>query len=185
MNSPLTVDPGIGYVLAGAFALLFAQATLHKWQRVAEFRAVIANYRLAPRALEPVLALLIPALETGVAALLLPPQTRIIAAVVAMLLLAGYGAGIAINLGRGRRDVDCGCAGPADRRPIGGWMVWRNLLLVALLAALALPSADRGLEFADALTILGGIAVAALLYTAIDQLYAQVVPRGAALRGIR
>ena len=185
MTQSLTVDAGVGYLVGGAYALLFAQAAVHKWQRLAEFRAIVANYRLAPAVLVPVVALLIPALETTVAALLLPVPTRSAAAMAGMMLLAAYGAGIAINLGRGRRDLDCGCSGPADRRPIGSWMVWRNGLLVALLALLVLPSSSRPLEASDGLTILGGIGVAALLYTAIDHLFALVAPRAALLRGTR
>lgn len=185
MNQPLILDSAVGYLVSGAFALLFAQAAVHKWQRLAEFRAVVANYQLTPAFLVPVIALLIPGFETAVAALLLPPPTRVAAAVLGMILLAAYGAGIAINLGRGRREVDCGCSGPADRRPIGSWMVWRNLLLVILLIPLVLPSSTRPLEISDALTILGGIGVAALLYTAIDHLYALVAPRAALLRGTR
>jgi len=185
LTQALTVDAGVGYLVGGAFALLFAQAAVHKWQRLAEFRAIVTNYRLTPAFLVPVVALLIPTLETTVAALLLPVPTRSAAALTGMMLLAAYGAGIAINLGRGRRDLDCGCSGPADRRPIGSWMVWRNLLLVALLALVVLPSSTRPLEASDGLTIRGGIGVAALLYAAIDQLFALVAPRAALLRGTR
>lgn len=185
MSVPVVLDPGVGLLICAAFALLFAQAAYHKWQRLAEFGAIIANYRLLPRAIEPLVAPFIPTLETLVAAFLLPPATRVPAALVGALLLLAYAAGIAINLGRGRRDVDCGCSGPADRRPIGAWMVWRNLLLVLLLALVLLPWSARVLQPVDLLTMAGGLLVAALLYAALDHLYAQVVPRGAVLRGAR
>ena len=48
----------------------------------------------------------------------------------ALLVLATATAGLAFNLARGRRDMDCGCSGPMSRRPgargtdcPGGW--WR------------------------------------------------------------
>jgi hypothetical protein len=61
-------------------------------------------------------------------------------------------------------------------------MVWRNLLLAALLAALLLPPAPRPLTGADALTIGAGTAVAALLYMSLDALLGRAVPRAAQLR---
>ena len=56
-----------------------------------------------------------------------------------MALLLTYAIAIAINLARGRRDLDCGCAGPNERRPIAAWMVWRNVGIAILLAAVLLP----------------------------------------------
>ena len=40
------------------------------------------------------------------------------AAAAAALLLALYAGAIGVNLARGRRDIDCGCGGPASRQPI-------------------------------------------------------------------
>ena len=97
-------------------------------------------------------------------------------------LLAAYAAALAINLGRGRRDLNCGCGGPNDRRPIATWMVWRNLALAACLAAMLMPPAPRPMQLADALTIGAGTAVLALIYMSVDALLARVVPRTAQLR---
>ena len=55
----------------------------------------------------------------------------------AAFLLTLYGLAIAINLGRGREAIDCGCHGFSGRQRIAGWMVVRNLLLATLAALLA------------------------------------------------
>jgi len=179
------LDPGIGFVLTVGFVLLFAHAAAGKWRSVSEFSAVLANYRLLPARLVGACALLVPALESVVALLLLAPATRPAAATLGVALLLAYATAIAVNLRRGRFDLDCGCAGPADRRPIAGWMVWRNLLLVAALASVAAQWSPRELGWTDLLTVAGGVAVLALLYVAVDRLLGQVLPRAAVLRGAR
>lgn len=183
MNTPIVLDPGIGYVIAIGCALLFAHAAFGKWRSLAEFGAVLANYRLFPAPLVALLAVLVPALETAVSLLILAATTRVWAAAAAAALLFAYAAAIAVNLRRGRHDLDCGCAGPADRRPIAAWMVWRNVVLGAALAAAGLPWSTRVLTWTDAITVGGGLAVLVLLYTALDRLLGQVMPRTAALRG--
>jgi hypothetical protein len=179
------IDPGIGYVLVGGFVLLFAHAALGKWRSLAEFGAVLGNYRLFPAPLLGVLAVLVPALESAVALLLAAPESRPWAAATGATLLLGYAGAILVNLRRGRFELDCGCTGPADRRPIAGWMVWRNLALSLALAAAGMPWTARTLGWTDALTVAGGLTVLVLLYAALDRLLGQVMPRAAALRGAR
>ena len=62
-------------------------------------------------------------------------------------------------------------------------MVWRNLLLAALLGTTLLPWGSRPMGAADALTIGAGTAVAALLYISLDSLLGRLMPRTAAWRG--
>ena len=176
------LDPGIGMLISAALALLFLSAAWHKLRARAEFEAVLAAYRLFPSFLVPALSWLTPAAEVTIATGLLIGPTRWLAAPFGCALLLTYATSIAINLGRGRRDLDCGCAGPNDRRPIAPWMVVRNLLLAAALSAVTLRWSDRPLELTDALTIGGGLAAAAILYHAIDALFGQIMPRGLMLR---
>ncbi len=163
------IDPAVGALLAGAFALLFASAALHKLLDPGRFAAAFRAYEAVPPALAP-LSWLLPLLELAIAVALLAAGSRNGAAAAGAALLLAYAAAIAVNLGRGRRDLDCGCGGPRERRPIGAWMVWRNLALAAMLAALLLPWSPRALAAADALTIGAGTAVAALLYMSLDAL---------------
>jgi len=174
------IDPAVGALLAGAFALLFASAALHKLLDARRFAAAFDAYDLVPPELAW-LARFVPVLELAIAGALLTAGSRNGGAAAGAALLLAYASAIGVNLGRGRRDLDCGCGGPGESRPIGRWMVWRNLLLAALLAALLLPPAPRPLTGADALTIGAGTAVAALLYMSLDALLGRAVPRAARL----
>ena len=176
------IDPAIGALLAGAFALLFVSAALQKLRSPERFAELFRAYQVLPEGVAR-LAWLVPALEliTGVA--LLARRSRVGASAVGAALLLGYAAAIAINLQRGRRDLACGCGGPEERRTIAGWMVWRNLVLAGLLAAMLLPWRARAMTAADAVTIGAGTAVAALLYMSLDRLLGRVAPGTALLRG--
>jgi hypothetical protein len=172
------IDPAIGTLLAGAFALLFAAAAFHKIRSIGVFAEVFRAYRIVPGGM-PVAAL-VPALEAVVAAGLVIPATRGLAAIAGAVLLLGYALAIGVNLLRGRRELSCGCGGPDERRPIAAWMVARNVLLAPALAILALPVIPRALVAADWLTVAGGMGVAALLYISADRLLGRVAPRSAA-----
>lgn len=178
------LDPAIGVLFVGCFALLFATAALHKLRGLAQFAAVLHAYRVLPEAAAP-LAPLVPLSELAVALALLVPAARTPAALAGAALLTAYAAAIGINLLRGRRDLACGCGGPDEARPIAPWMVGRNLLLATLLAGTLIPWAGRALSATDGLTVGAGIAVATLLYAAIDRLLGRVAPRTAVLRGPR
>jgi hypothetical protein len=172
------IDPAIGALLAGAFALLFGSAALHKLLGPGTFAEVLRAYRVMPPALTR-LALLIPLLELAVAAGLLAGTARSAAAAAGAALLVTYAAALGINLARGRRDLTCGCGGPNDRRPIAAWMVWRSLILAALLAAVCLPWSARPLDASDAITIGAGTAAAAFLYMSFDTLLGRQAARTA------
>jgi hypothetical protein len=168
------IDPAIGALLAGAFALLFASAALHKLRDLTGFAQLLAAYRVLPAA--RYLAWLVPVAESLVALGLLLPRSRAPAALTGACLLLLYAAAIALNLMRGRRELSCGCGGPDERRPIAPWMVTRNALLACAIAVTALPAAARVLQTVDLLTVAGGIAVAALLYMSADGLLGRLMP---------
>jgi len=178
----MTLDPALGALLAGCFALLFASAALHKLIGLPRFRAVLEAYQLFPA---PVVrfAGVVPVVELALALGLLGGALRPPAALAGMVLLGAYAAAIGINLQRGRFDLACGCSAAGERRPIAPWMLWRNLLLAALLCAAALPLKARPLLATDYLTVSAGVAIAALLYASIDRLLGQLLPRGQLLRG--
>jgi uncharacterized membrane protein len=171
------VDPAIGTLFAGAFALLFASAAVHKARAPAHFAQVLRAYRVLPASVE--VSWLVPLLELAVALALLLPATRTAAALSGAALLLVYALAMALNLRRGRRDLACGCGGAHERRPIGAWMVWRNLGLAGVLGVLCLPWVVRPLQSVDFLTVGAGVAVAALLYMSTDLLLARVAARAA------
>jgi hypothetical protein len=176
-----TVDPALAWLLRGGLATLFASAAAHKLRDLASFRTALADYELLPRAGVALAALLLPAVEAGTAVGLCIPAFAPWAGLTAAALLALYGGAMAINLARGRRHIDCGCAGPARRRALGAALVWRNGALAVAALASALPAAPRPLLWVDGLTIGAGLAVLALLYAALDGLLAEA-PRLALLR---
>jgi uncharacterized membrane protein YphA (DoxX/SURF4 family) len=174
------IDPAIGALLAGAFALLFVSAALQKLRSPERFAELFRAYRVLPEGVAR-LWWLVPLLELTTGVALLAGGSRAGACAMGAVLLLGYAAAIAINLQRGRRDLACGCGAPGERRAIAEWMVWRNLLLAALLAAMLLPWRTRVMTGADALTIGAGTAVAALLYMSLDGLLGRVRPGNALL----
>jgi uncharacterized membrane protein len=176
------MDPCVGIIIVVGVALLLGQASVHKWRSPSRFAATFEAYRILPSSFAPAAGLLVPSIEAALALGLLVPATRMVAAVGGVTLLLMYALAITLNLARRRIDLDCGCAGPADRRPIAAWMVWRNVLLASLLGSTLFPWSARSLTATDAVTIAGGLLAAAFIYVALDQLLGQVMPRTAALR---
>jgi hypothetical protein len=178
----MMIDPAIGYLITLGLASLFAVAAAHKLKTRAEFARILEAYRLfPPRAAGP-LSYLLPLLELATVLGLLVPSSRREAGYASAMLLLVYAVAIAVNLARGRRDLDCGCGLARDRRPIAGWMVVRNAALAAVALAAAWPWAGRALAPLDVVTIVGGAAAAALLYASIDVLLGRVMPKAALVR---
>jgi len=169
MTAALLADPVIDLVLRGALAALFAAAALHKLRDVAAFRDVVRAYRLLPDAAvgaAPAIAVG----ELGVAAALLAPPTRTTGVLGALALLAVYTIAIAVNLGRGRRTIDCGCGPLGARQPISERLLARNAsLMVAAAFAMRTPAA-RGLVWIDWVTIAGGVGALSCAWSAAHSL---------------
>jgi hypothetical protein len=168
MTAPWTLDPALQWVACLALALLMVWSAGHKLRDLEAFRAALAGYRLLPRgALRPAVAILIVA-ELAIGLGLLLPGWTARAALAAAGLLALYSSAIAANLLRGRREIDCGCAGPAGRRGLGPPLLVRNALLIGVALCSALPAASRELIWLDGVVVVAGLATAALLYVAAE-----------------
>jgi uncharacterized membrane protein YphA (DoxX/SURF4 family) len=174
MKRAVMLDPVIGSLVVGCFALLFVSAASHKLRDLKQFALVFAGYGIAPVVYRRHLSWLVPVLEILVAMALLLPATRAAAAAAAAALLLSYAIAIAINLRAGRNLVACGCGGPDQRRPIASWMVWRNLLLVGGLGLAMLPWSVRDLEWTDAATLVFGLLAMALLYSCAERLFGEI-----------
>ena len=154
--------PLLGVAASVAVALLFAVAGIDKLRHRDLLPGVIANYRLLPDALVAPAAVLLPGVELLVAAgLLLGFAPAAPLGAIALLLV--FAAAMAINIGRGRRHIDCGCGHVALRQQLGWSQVTRNLALAtALLPALAAGRKDLGM--ADiAMAMAAGVALYLLL----------------------
>lgn len=170
------MDPVLDLVLRAALALLFATAAWHKLRAPRAFAATLAEYRLLPAPLAPVAAALVVAAELSIVSGLIVAHRIGLAAAAALLLV--YAAAVGVNLRRGRRHIDCGCAGPTARRPISGWLVTRNVVLAAAALAGLAPATPRGLVWVDAFTVVAATTALAACWTAADRLLALARPRG-------
>ncbi len=171
--------PLLGVAASVAVALLFAVAGIDKLRHRDLLPGVIANYRLLPDALVAPAAALLPGVELLVAAGLLLGFAPL-APMVAIALLLVFAAGMAINIGRGRRHIDCGCGHVGLRQQLGWSHVARNLVLAtALLPALAAGRAHLGMADA-ALGAAAGVALYLLLlmFSALGALAASAPKQG-------
>lgn len=166
----MPLDPILIYACALALAAILATAATHKLRAPRWFAAQLEAYALLPQALLRPAARTLPLVEGAIAAALLLPASRAAAALAAGALLALYAAAIAVNLWRGRRDIDCGCAGPGESQPLRPLLLLRNAALLGLaLFAGATPLA-RELGLFDGFVALAAAAVLLLLYAAVDGL---------------
>jgi len=114
--------------------LVFVLAAVQKAQHWRIFSGVLANYRLLPQALVTPFAIILPPTEMLVGILLLSAQLRPFGAVAAIALLGLFALAMAINLRRGRIQIDCGCGHSFLKQNLRWLLVWRNAGLAALLA---------------------------------------------------
>jgi peroxiredoxin len=126
-----------------------------------------------PAALAAPIGILLPLVELGVAAALIPTATVFWGAVAALALLLLFVAGIGANLARGRRP-DCHCFGQLHSAPAGWSTLARNAVLAAVAAFLVWRGLEGGvgpsvvgwigaLSAAGMLVLAGGMIVLALL----------------------
>ena len=172
----VTVDPLFWQVARWLLFGIFAVALWHKLGARDAFVAIVDDYRLLPRKAVRAAAATVMALEALVLAGLASSPAARPAAGLAMILLVVYALAIAVNLARGRRDIDCGCTGPATAATAGhrlsAWLLVRNGALAVLGAVVTLPTTERALIWVDAASIVAGAAAALLVYVTMDQLIA-------------
>lgn len=178
--SPDVLDPAIQYLLALALAAILAGSAAAKFIDLDLFEGAVANYQLLPGWLEKPTAWAVPLCESACAAGLLFAATRGAAAAALEVLLGVFSGAIAVNLARGRRDIDCGCFGPALRQELGGALLARNLVLIAAAFLLELPVAPRALEPTDFVTIACGAVTLTMMYLSANYAIANA-PRTRAL----
>jgi uncharacterized membrane protein YphA (DoxX/SURF4 family) len=165
------VDPVLAWLARLALALLFAAAASHKLRDFRAFTATVRDYRILPGATAAAAALALVLLELGLAVALLLPAADPLGPLAALALLSLYSAAIAVNLARGRRDLDCGCLGPAHRQPLAPWLLVRNAVICLGPALLLLgDAATRPASWIDGISLAGGVVLLALLWNAVHQL---------------
>lgn len=178
----MSFDPAAGAAMAGAgviglagavaLGLVFLHAAISKLRHRDILPGVVANYRLLPAPLVGPVAAALPLVELVLGAALLSGVSRLVV-LPAVLLMWIFAAAMAINIGRGRRHIDCGCGRSQLRQPLSWLLVWRNLGLTLVALPRLLPSAaPTALELATAISAGAGLFLITLLFNAIGALAA-------------
>jgi hypothetical protein len=166
-----SADPVAVGAVIGALALVMFAAALHKLMQPQVFAGALAAYRLLPPGAVPVVARALPLAELAVGVGILLPVTRVSALFALAGLLSLYALAMAINLGRGRRDIDCGCGGAVH--PLSWGLVARNLVLTAAALMAARPMVERSMEWIDTLTLVLAVLAFYGMYLMTDELLRQ------------
>lgn len=162
------IDPLITIVMATSLALLFLLAARHKISAHRRFEAQLAAYRILPEPMVSPVARVLPWIEIAVAISLLFAITRPLGAVIAAALLSLYAMAMAINLSRGRSQIDCGCGDTPQA--LSGLLLLRNVVLTTGALLLLAPVATRPLGSLDMLFAVLFVAACTLSYTLFEQL---------------
>ncbi|MEQ6334475.1 MauE/DoxX family redox-associated membrane protein [Sphingobium sp. MK2] len=161
-----------GLAASVGIGLILLIAGVNKLRHRTLLPGVIANYRLLAPALIAPAATMLPIAEILIGGALILGFAPL-PVMLAILLLAVFGLAMAINIRRGRTQIDCGCGRSQLRHPIGWPLVVRNAVLAILLAPrLLLAPLLSAMDIGTA--IAGGIALylAYLLCNSISALIA-------------
>jgi len=167
----LAADPVAVGTVVGALALVLFAAAWHKLAEPEVFAGALQAYDLLPVSAVVGVARALPLVEVAIGIAMLVPVTRQGALVALAALLAVYAAAIAVNLIRGRRQIDCGCGG--DAHPLSWGLVVRNAVLAAAALAVSGRTAQREFEWLDGVTLLVGLLAFYGLYLMFDELLRQ------------
>ncbi len=173
----MRLDPALHYLIVCLLALVFIQGSVSKLLARDEFQGVVANYRLLPAFLVAPFANVLPFAELAAGAGVLLPSTRTLAALLAAGLLLMFSLAIAVNLARGRTEIDCGCFKSALKQTISGWLILRNLFLIVAAISLWIAVGDRSIGLLDYVSVAAGSVMLFLGYFATGILTRRLVTR--------
>jgi uncharacterized membrane protein YphA (DoxX/SURF4 family) len=161
----------IGGFAASVFVgLVFLVAGIDKLRHRDLLPGVIANYRLLPTAFVAPAAALLPIAELLLGAALLF-GSRPAAPLAAIALLLVFAAAMAINIQRGRRQIDCGCGHSGLRQELGWSKVARNIAMAAAVSLrLAGPAGLASLDLAIAIMAGAMLFLLMLMFNALNAL---------------
>jgi len=173
----------MSYVFSDASALflmwVFAQAGLHKVKSAngLYYANLIAQYlnleaytdhNIQAKSQLKILAKGIGIIEVTVALALVIPNSRAVAAVLAIVLLLSYLLLMLFQIVQGKKNLDCGCMGPAGQTNISGSLLLRNAIFT-VFACLCLTPGNSFFTSAMVMTIIISL-VMILLNLTFEQL---------------
>jgi hypothetical protein len=167
----LIADPILALAFAACFALILFAAAWHKFADALMFEAALDAYRLLPGAMAPAAARALPVVEAAIGIALLIPATRGAALGAFAALMFAYAAAMAINLLRGRSQIDCGCG--AEVHLLSWALVARNAVLALLALLLSGASTVRAFDWLDGVTLIAGALALYAGYSLCDELLRQ------------
>jgi hypothetical protein len=153
----------------GTLVVVFMLAVLHKMRDFTRFRASMRAYEIIPDMFLVLFAPLVIALELLTVVLLFVHEGR--GAMLGFALLGTYTLVMALNLARGRAEIDCGCGDLPT--PLSGWLIIRNMALMALALGTRTHPDVNGSPGAWVL-VCAGVAGVTALYLIAEQLLANV-----------
>lgn len=165
MSFDMSFDPSIILASRILSAFVFGAAVVGKLRHHQEFVGVVANYRLLPDMVVAPAAWSIIIVESLIVFSLGSGLGQFVGASVAMLMLCLFALAMAINIRRGRRDIDCGCFQSALRQHLSGALVVRNMLLSATLLPLLLSAGRVSWQLLTPLQLFNGIGGGVVLFT--------------------
>ncbi|WP_420383781.1 MauE/DoxX family redox-associated membrane protein [Novosphingobium sp.] len=173
--------------LAGAIGtgIVFVEAGLAKLRHRDVLPGVVANYRLLPEGMVAPVATLLPLVELGLGLGLLASSLtgsgplHWLALPAAALFLV-FATAMAINIRRGRSQIDCGCGRSQLRQPLGWGLVIRNCGLALLVAMYGIVPPTGFVAGNVALALVAGLCLFLffLLYNALTALAASPLASG-------
>jgi uncharacterized membrane protein YphA (DoxX/SURF4 family) len=146
-----SIDAGLLRAARLLIALTFARGVYTKLRHYEEFIGVVAAYRLVPELLVRGTARAVLLLEGAAACCLMTGYALTWGAWLAVMLLCLFAVAIAINLARGRTEIDCGCFRNNLRQRIGPDLLVRNgvLAAIACLPAIADPTRESAVQLVN------------------------------------
>ncbi len=159
-------------IAALMMSCLFVVGGYQKLANPHYFHLVLRDYEVVPESWSGPLARLVPLLELGAGLVVPVSSMREAGLLVIAFLMLIYTAAMALNIYRGRADLDCGCAGPGQVQAVSGWLVVRNAALLAMILFSVFAPQSESLDFLGWSLALFGAVLASLIYHAINQLIA-------------
>ncbi len=169
------LDPLVLKVISIGFGLLFFLAAAHKLSTAQQFRVILEEYQVMPRALAGSAARIVPLLEVMLSIGWFTGYRPQLVALSSAAMLTIYTAAIGINLLRGRIHIGCGCGvagSSAGDQQLSSGLVLRNSVLIGIALVAVIPTTVRALVVVDYITLVTTVLAGALLYLAANQLLA-------------
>ena len=166
----MAFDPVVIMIGHAIPAYVFLLAGLHKLQDIDGFQTTLDNYQVMPGVFVLPLTYIIPLLEIVTGVGLLVPAVGFPALFSAAVLLLVYSGAIAVNLIRGRHNIDCGCHGPLQKQTLSVWLLVRNGALLGILLCAGSSATSRSIIWLDWFTIVAAVTAGCLFYAMVNRL---------------